>query len=76
MGWLHMWSLPPAWLAGKWTSTTHFHEREAGKPSICIPASKEVTSASVLLRETDVRFLHIHEIGTKCSITKDAKDTT
>ena len=39
---------------------------ECCNPSILRPASKDITSASLLLCHTAVCFLHDHEFGTKC----------
>ena len=42
----------------------------ASNPSFLGPASKDLTSASVLLCDTAVSFLHVHEIGTKVWLPK------
>ena len=48
----------------------------AGNPSILRPASKDITSASVLLCDTAVCFLHVHEIGTKGLGSENAQYST
>ena len=40
---------PPALLVGERTLATHSHYISAGKPSSLSPASREITSASLLL---------------------------
>ena len=45
-------------------------DREAGFPSICKPASKEITSDSVEAWNTDVCFLHIQLMGHMFDIRK------
>ena len=42
----------------------------AGIPSMRKPASREITSASVELCETDICFLHIQLIGTSVQLPK------
>ena len=50
--------------AGSNTSLTVFHYVNASNPSIRNPATKHFNSACVLLCDTVVCLLHIHEIGT------------
>ena len=46
------------------TSKTKSQRSSAGNPSMRGPASREITSTSVELCETDVCFLHIQLVGT------------
>ena len=58
----HLWC---CWIAlGKNTSLTKSQRSRAGIPSMRKPASREITSASVELCETEVCFLHIQLVGT------------
>ena len=52
---------------------TKFQRSRAGIPSIRKPASREVTTASVELCETEVCFLHIQITGTKVRLPKKNK---
>ena len=52
------------------TETIRSHNSRAGKPSNLSPASKEMISDSVELRETEVCFLHIQLVGTSVWLTK------
>ena len=56
---------------GEWnTSITKSQRSSAGIPSMRKPASREITSASVELCETEVCFLHIQLIGTNVWLPK------
>ena len=46
------------------------HRSNGGIPSIRRPASKDISSASVALRETDACFLQVHEIGKSVRLPK------
>ena len=52
---------------GSNTSVIASHNVSAGNPSSLKPVSNDITSASVLLVDTAVCFLHAHEIGTNVS---------
>ena len=52
------------------SSITKFFRTRAGIPSMRKPASREITSASVELCETEVCFLHIQLIGTNVCLPK------
>ena len=52
------------------TSFTESQRSRAGIPSLRKPASREMTSASVELCETEVCFLHIQLIGTNVRLPK------
>ena len=55
---------------GSNTSITISHNVNAKNPSILRPMSNDITSASVLLYDTAVCFLHVHENGYKWMINK------
>ena len=59
------------WFGEEWnTSITMYQRSSAGIPSIRKPASREITSASVELCETEVCFLYIQLFGTNVWLPK------
>ena len=59
------------WFGEEWnTSITKSQRSRAGIPSMRKPASREITSTSVELCETEVCFLHIQLIGTTFDFRK------
>ena len=60
-----------AWFDEEWnTSITNSQRSRAEVPSMRETASREITSASVELRETEVCFLHIQIMGTNVWLPK------
>ena len=57
-------------LVERCTSITMSQRSRAGHPSIRNPASREIISDSVELREAEVCFLHIHLTGTNVLLPK------
>ena len=68
----HCWTIVKFHLDEKstYTSITTSHRSRARTPSMRKPASKEITSASVQLWDTEVCFLHIQLIGTSVRLPK------